>query len=134
MYVNLSNLLRLKNPALDFVVFNSGGMVAHQMRRKLGYRLFKRFQETSSFVESYEIHLLKESLHSSPCNYFLYVSKDVSLHEAILNSVNLGSFPSQKGIPKISEILRDIISNIKYVPHIISLHEVSLSEREKTFE
>ena len=67
------------------------------------------FQETSVhriFIESCEMNLLKKSLHSSPCKNLLIcfsgtempLSNGVSLCRAMLNTVDLGSFPSQKGM------------------------------------
>ena len=39
-----STLLRLKKPALDFLVFNfGGGMVVHHVRKKMGDRLSRDF-------------------------------------------------------------------------------------------
>ena len=66
------------------------------------------FQETSVcriFIESCDMHLVNKSLHSSPCKKSLICfsstevpfSKDVSFCGAMLNAVDLGSFPSQKG-------------------------------------
>jgi len=54
-------------------------------------------------------------------------SKYVSLHGAMLNAVDIGSFPSQKERAKASEILRDTIS--KYMLYIMSPQEASMNER-----
>ena len=59
-------------------------------------------------------------------------SKDVSLHGAMFNAV--AHLLLRKEYPKASEILRDNISNLKYILHVMSLQKVSMSERMKTFE
>jgi len=51
----------------------------------------------------------------------------MSLHGAMLNAVDIGSFPSQKERAKASEILRDTIS--KYMLYIMSPQEASMNER-----
>ena len=92
------------------------------------------------FIERCNTHLLKKSLHSSPCkNFFICFSsmevpcsKDVSLHGAMLNAVT--HFLHRKEFPKASEILRDYISIFIYILHIMSLQKISTSERVKTFK
>ena len=85
------------------------------------------FQETSVhiiFIESCNIHLLKNSLHSSPCKNLLICcprtevpcSKDLSLHGAMLNA--MAHFLHRKECRKPSEVLKDTISKFRsyYVP------------------
>ena len=52
----------------------------------------------------------------------------------MLNAVDLGSFPSQKGCPKASEILRGTISKFRYTLYTTFLQKVSMSERIKKFK
>ena len=50
----------------------------------------------------------------------------------MLNAV--AHFLHRKECPKASEILRNNISNFKYILHVMSLQKVSMSERVKTFK
>ena len=59
-------------------------------------------------------------------------SRDVSLHGAMLNAV--AHFLQIKECRKASEVLKDAISKFRYMPHIMSLQKVSVSERVKTFK
>ena len=59
-------------------------------------------------------------------------SQDESLHGAMLNAV--AHFLHRKECPKASEILRDTISKLRYMLHVMSLQSVSMSERAKTFK
>ena len=59
-------------------------------------------------------------------------SKDVSLHGAMLNAV--AHFLHRKECRKASEVLKDTISRVRYMLHIMSLQKVSVSERVKTFK
>ena len=59
-------------------------------------------------------------------------SKDVSLHGAMLNAV--AHFLDRKECRKASEVLKNTISKFRYMLDIMSLQEVSVSERVKTFK
>ena len=56
----------------------------------------------------------------------------MSLHGAMLNTV--AHFLDRKECAKASGILRDNISKFEYIPHVVSLQKVSMSERVKTFK
>ena len=56
----------------------------------------------------------------------------VSLHGAMLNAV--AHFLHRKECPEASEILRDNVSKFKYILQVMSLQNVSASERIKTFK
>ena len=58
--------------------------------------------------------------------------KDVSLHGAMLNTV--AHFLDRKECPKASGILRDNIFKFEYIPHVVSLQKVRMSERVKIFK
>ena len=58
-------------------------------------------------------------------------SKDVSVHGAVLNTV--AHFLHRKECRKASEVQKDTISKFRFMLHIMSLQEVSVSERVKTF-
>ena len=59
-------------------------------------------------------------------------SKDVSLHEAMLNA--LAHFLYRNEYPEASEIPRDNISKLKYIVHVMSLQKDSMSGRVKAFK
>ena len=59
-------------------------------------------------------------------------SKDVSLHEAMLNA--LAHFLYRNECRKASEILMDNDSKLKYIVHVMSLQKDSMSGRGKTFK
>ena len=64
-------------------------------------------------------------------NTIIPCSKDVFLHGAILNAMT--RFLYRKEYGKASEVLKDTISNFRYMLHFMSLQKVSVSERVKTF-
>ena len=73
---------------------------------KAGRQAFQKTSVHIIFIECCDKHLVKKSLHSSTCQNLLMCfsrteepfSKDVSLRGTMLNAVDLGSFPSQKGM------------------------------------
>ena len=56
------------------------------------------------------------------------------LHGAILNAEDQAQFLHRKESPKASEILIDTISKFRYMPHVMSLEKVSMSESMKRSE
>ena len=71
MHVSLSSLLGLKKPVLTFLAFSFGGIVVHQIFRKLGDRFFKRLMFTEFLLKAVAYTFAEKSLHSSPCKNLL---------------------------------------------------------------